>query len=126
MHKHSLTNVQAWIREDEEEASTVIMIALHCKCGSGWTEEELEEEEEEPEQECESGNWLESKNELQKKVQAICKCGEGHEDEYIKFLAKFGPAMAGVAYWNKNNIRGRIYHDSVHKICGPICGDFFN
>ena len=23
-------------------------------------------------------------------------------------------------------IRGRIYHDSVRKICGPICGDFFN
>ena len=48
MHKHSLTNVQAWIREDKEEASTVIMIALHCKCGSGQTEEELEEKEEDP------------------------------------------------------------------------------
>ena len=24
------------------------------------------------------------------------------EDEYIKFIAKFGPAMAGVSYWNNN------------------------
>jgi hypothetical protein len=23
-------------------------------------------------------------------------------DEYIKFLAKFGSAMAGVSYWNNN------------------------
>ena len=23
-------------------------------------------------------------------------------DEYIKFIAKFGPAMAGVSYWNYN------------------------
>lgn len=23
-------------------------------------------------------------------------------DEYIKFIAKFGPAMAGVSYWNNN------------------------
>jgi hypothetical protein len=102
MHKQSLTNVQAWIREDEEEASTVIMIALHCKCGSGLAEEELEEEEEEPEQECESDDGSESKNELRKNAQAICKRRGGHDDEYIKFLAKFGPAMAGVAYWNKN------------------------
>ena len=102
MHKHSPTNVQAWIREDEEEARTVINIAIHCKHGSGQTEKETEEEEEEAEQECESNDGSESKKELQKKVKAICKCGGEHEDEYIKFLAKFGPAMAGVAYWNKN------------------------
>ena len=26
----------------------------------------------------------------------------------------------------EKSIRGRIYHDSVRKICGPIRGDFFN
>jgi negative regulator of genetic competence, sporulation and motility len=78
--QHSLGVVQAWIKEDEEEASTVITIALHCKCGSGPTKE-LEDEEQ---------------------LQAYCKCGEDHEDEYIKFIAKFGPAMTGVSYWNNN------------------------
>ena len=97
-----LENVQAWIREEEEEALTVITIALHCKHGSGYTEEELEDEDK-------LDKGLESEDESQdeehsqeSKVQAICKHGEGHEDEYIKFLAKFGPAMAGVTYWNKN------------------------
>jgi hypothetical protein len=80
--------VQAWIREDEEEASTVITIALHCKRGSGCTEEESESEDE--------------SDEGSEKSEVICKRGEGHEDEYITFLARFGPAMAGVAEWNKN------------------------
>ena len=71
IHKHSLKNVQVWIREGKEEASTVITIALHCKHGSGCTEEDLEDEDE-------SDKGLESEDELQNKVQAICKHGEGH------------------------------------------------
>ena len=46
LQKHSLGNVQAWIREDEEEASTVITNALHGKHGSGCMEEESEDEDE--------------------------------------------------------------------------------
>jgi hypothetical protein len=80
LKQHSLQVVQAWIKEDKEEASTVITIALHCKCGSGPTKE-LEDEEQ---------------------LQAYCKHGEDHEDKYIKFIAKFGPAMTGVSYWNNN------------------------
>ena len=38
--------MQAWIREDEKEASMVITIALHCKHGSGCTEGESEDEDE--------------------------------------------------------------------------------
>ena len=88
--------MQAWIREDEEEASTVIMIALHCKCGSGYTEELKDEDKSE---ESENEDELQDEQKLQEnKLQAICKCGEEHEDEYIKFIAKFGPAMAGVSY----------------------------
>ena len=64
--------MQAWIKEDEEEASTISTIAIHCKRGSGSTEK-LEREE-------------------QLKVYSEQESG----DEYIKFIAKFGPAMAGV------------------------------
>ena len=88
--------MQAWIKEDKEEASTVIMIALHCKCGSGYTEE-LEDEDESEESEDED----ESEDEEQMQA-CYCKHGEDHEDEYIKFIAKFGTAMAGVSYWNNN------------------------
>ena len=88
--------MQAWIKEDEEEASTVIAIALHCKCGLGYTEESEDEDESQDEEQ----------------LQAYCKCGEHHEDEYIKFMAKFRTAMAGVSYWNNektNIIREHIY-----------------
>ena len=96
--KHAHRVVQDWIREDEEEASTVIMIALHCKCGSGYTEELEDEdnaEESEDSDEPQGGQQIQ-----QNKLKAICKWGEEHEDEYIKFISKFGPAMAGVFYWN--------------------------
>ena len=56
LRKHSLRVVQAWIREDKEEASTVITIALHCKCGSRYTEE-LEDED--------KSEKLENEDELQ-------------------------------------------------------------
>jgi negative regulator of genetic competence, sporulation and motility len=38
----------------------------------------------------------------EEQLQAYCKCEEDHEDEYIKFISKFGPAMTGVSYWNNN------------------------
>ena len=79
--QHQLWIVQAWIKEDKEEASIVITIALHCKCGSRSTEEVEHEE------------WSSKAN---------CKHEEDHEDEYIKFITKFGPAMARVSYWNNN------------------------
>jgi hypothetical protein len=74
--QHSLRIMQAWIKEDEKEASTINTIAIHCKRGSGSTEK-MEHEE-------------------QLKDYSISG------DEYIKFIAKFGPAMAGVSYWNYN------------------------
>ena len=78
--QHSLQLVQGWIKEDKEEASTVISIALCCKCRSGYPGKSQDEEQ----------------------LQAYHKCGEHHEDECIKFIAKFRPAMAGVSYWNNN------------------------
>ena len=74
--------MQAWIKEDKEEASTVIMIALHCKHGSGYTEE-LEDKDESAESEDEDES--QDEEQLQQQLEAICKCGEDHEDEYIKF-----------------------------------------
>jgi hypothetical protein len=74
--QHSLRIMQAWIKKDEKEASTINTIAIHCKRGSGSTEK-MEHEE-------------------QLKDYSISG------DEYIKFIAKFGPAMAGVSYWNYN------------------------
>ena len=69
--QHSLRIMQAWIKEDEKEASTINTIAIHCKRGSGSTEK-MEHEE-------------------QLKDYSISG------DEYIKFIAKFGPAMTGVS-----------------------------
>jgi hypothetical protein len=70
--------MQAWFKENEEEASTVSTIAIHCKRGSGSTDK-LEQE-------------------AQLKVYSQRISG----DEYIKFIAKFGPALAGITYWNYN------------------------
>jgi hypothetical protein len=70
--------LQAWYKEDEEEASTISTIAIHIKQGSG-SRDKLEQEE-------------------QLKVYLKRESG----DEYIKFIAKFGPAMAGISYWNNN------------------------
>jgi hypothetical protein len=78
MKQHSLRILQAWYKEDEEEASTISTIAIHIKRGSG-SRDKLEQEE-------------------QLKVYLKRESG----DEYIKFIAKFGPAMAGVSYWNNN------------------------
>ena len=59
-------------------------------------------EDEDESAESEDEDELQDKQQLQEKLQSICKCGEDHEDEYIKFIAKFGPAMVGVSYWNNN------------------------
>ena len=91
--QHSLQLVQAWIKEDKEEASTVITIALHCQHGS---KQENESEHESLDQA------------TGKETKVYCKHGGEHDDEYIKFLSKFGPAMAGVSYWNNNKANTEV------------------
>jgi hypothetical protein len=56
--------LQAWIKEEEEEACNIIKVALYSK--------------REPN--------IYYKN----------------QEAYIKFIAKFGPAMTGVSLWNNN------------------------
>ena len=69
--------MQAWYKEDEEEASTISTIAIHIKRGSG------------------------SRDKLEQEEQLKVYLEQERGDEYIKFIAKFEPAMAGVSYWNK-------------------------
>jgi len=74
--QHSLRIMQAWIKVDEDEALDIINTAIHCKRGSETTEKSEHEEQ--------------------------CEENSKGGDEYIEFIAKFGPAMAGVSYWNNN------------------------
>jgi negative regulator of genetic competence, sporulation and motility len=62
--------LQAWIREEEEEACNIIKTAIYSKRGWG---QELDE-----------------------------TTKDDNQDKYINFIAKFGPAMTGVSFWNNN------------------------
>ena len=68
--------MQAWIKEDEEEASTVITIALHCKCGSGHYTKESETEEVSEESEDEE----ESQDEEELEEHGICNLSANMEE----------------------------------------------
>jgi negative regulator of genetic competence, sporulation and motility len=70
--------LQAWIREEEEEACNVIKTAIYSKHGWGEQKDEASNKNE---------NNINYKNQ---------------ETPYIKFIAKFGPAMTGVSFWNNN------------------------
>jgi hypothetical protein len=69
--------LQAWIREEEDEACNIIKTAIYSKCG-----------------------WGEQKDEASNKNEN--NIYYENQETYIKFIAKFGPAMTGVSFWNNN------------------------
>ena len=75
--RYSLHCLLAWIKEDEKEACNIIKMAIYNK--HGWGEKE-------------DGASNKNENDIYYE----------NQEAYIKFMAKFGPTMTGVTFWNNN------------------------